>query len=163
MEQQGNNHIEHLAKLVQESIDTHRPKKNSVRTQSRNIRIFVILASALTTISLGLNFSDNSPWIDWSRNIALVFAALATAAATLNGLLDLDNYWLSKNVMLTSLERLSEKISYFIRTQRILSQQELDDLFYEYQSAMHLHIDYWKDASRDSLKTDAIADIPKVD
>ena len=137
-------------------------KKNKVRSLARYFKLFVIVSSALTTICLGLNFSEGSELVDWSRNLALVFSALATGAATLIGAWDLDNYWMKKNVLITNLERLSDKLNYFISTEREISPKMLDELFYEYQSAMEMHTDYWKEAL-ESAVSDSANTIPRTE
>lgn len=103
-----------LMQLLNTKISQLEPKTDRIKNIHYFLRISVMLLSGITTVILGLKFTNASWWISNYSNIALCVTAIITFLSGLIVFWDLENYWIRNKIMLNKLKELRYEFVFFI-------------------------------------------------
>jgi hypothetical protein len=117
----------------------------------------ILLLAAASTVLLGINVKDNSNYLVWSRNVALVLGALSTFLVGLSALFNIESYWLKQKVLFARVRALRERCCFQQAEEGGLSPGAIETAFFEYRAIMDERIEYWEKlaAENESVRSSA--------
>lgn len=131
-----------LAQQLAASVKRYARRNAVVRRAFWSARIGVMALGATSTVLLGVRLDDPG-YIEWSRNLALGFSALATFLTGLSAFWNLESYWMLRKAAEHQLRLLERRLEYARSAPDGLSTAQVDELFEEYLSILGKQSEYW--------------------
>jgi hypothetical protein len=126
---------------IRHYIKHYREKRDKNRLLARTMRSFVILCGATITILLGIK--GRGPYEELLSAIAFTLSAAVTAATSWDAFADHHWKWIRYRGVLHRLFQIRDRFKYSAICGKDLTQDELDEVFKEMQTAVQDLDDRW--------------------
>jgi hypothetical protein len=154
---------DYLKKLLDDALKKHTKRKDVVRRISWSLKISTMLLGMTATIILGMSFKEDSAYIMYSRNGALICTALSTFLAGLASLWNIDHYWVKRKVIVSQLEALVEEFEFRRTMVSPMQENQIRGYFKRYQDIVEQQTEYWEEMlARASQTTISSPDTSKL-
>jgi hypothetical protein len=139
---------EFFEKNLEDELLKARNRMHKTRVLNYGFQITIIILSAVSTIVLGFNYSnDDKSSLITSKNIALILGAVITLLSSIRAFWNLDTYWIRRKLYYYQLKEIRDEFYFYRGSDTKLS---VDDLFRKLQAVKKFNSSYWEEVYQQS-------------